>query len=182
MPLAFRVAAAPARDLTQPALVTAPPFGQDLAVMTPLSLALLGSLAFGAPASADVETGAEVRAQAEDSLGLLSLKVKRGDKTLKHPGHIMIKDEQVVLSLKQGDRVHEVTVFVEPTQGGFKFEVAYTDNGALVLSGETTAKPKQWVKIKSDSGKAWVELQLDPEKKRKDGVDIPDGNNPLDGL
>jgi hypothetical protein len=150
--------------------------------MTLLSLALLGSFALGTSASAEIDDGAEVRAQAEDALGLLSVKIKRGDKTLKHPGHIMIRDEQVVLSLKQGDRVHEVTVFVEPTDAGFKFEVAYTDNGALVLSGELTAKPKQWVKIKNDNGKTWVQLQLDPEKKRKDGVDIPDGNNPLDGL
>ncbi len=143
-------------------------------------LALLGSLTL-APAPRDVEAEAAA-AQQEDALGLLSLKLKRGDKTLKHPGHIMVPDEQVVLVLKQGDTKHEITVFVEKVDGGYKFEVAATTNGALFLEGEVTGKAKQWVKVKSDSGNSWVELHIDPDKKRRDGVDMPGGNNPLDGL
>jgi hypothetical protein len=38
------------------------------------------------------------------------------------------------------------------------------------------------VKLTSGNGKSWVQLQLDPSKKRPDGVDMPDGNDPLDGL
>jgi hypothetical protein len=151
-------------------------------------LALFASLHLVAPAAAAAEQG--FRAQAEegeedenaDKLGMLNLKLKRGEKTLKHPGTIIKRDEEAVLTFKDGKRVHEVTVFVVSTDEGFKFEVAYTDNGALVLSGETNAKAKQWVKLKSDSGNSWIELQLDPQKKKRDGIDIPDGNNPLDGI
>jgi hypothetical protein len=159
--------------------------------MTPVLLALFGSLSLAAPGMDDdaalglVEAPDEpiaARQMEDDALGLLSLKVKRGDKTLKHPGHIMVAGEQVVLSLKQGDHVHEVTVFVEKTEGGFKYEVVYAVNNSIVLEGQATGKAKQWVKVKSDSGNSWVELSLDPEKKRKDGVDMPGGNNPLDGL
>jgi hypothetical protein len=149
-------------------------------------LALFASLHLVAPAQAAAEQG--FRAQAEEGeeesekLGLLSLKVKRGDKTLKHPGTVIKRDEEAVFTLKDGERVHEVTVFVAPEGESFKIEVAYSDNQALVLSGEITAKAKQWVKIKSDSGNSWVELQLDPQKKKRDGIEIPDGNNPLDGI
>jgi hypothetical protein len=143
-------------------------------------LALLGSLVLAQPVAAEAADG--VAATQMDAMGLLSLKVKRSDKVMKHPGHILQSGEETTLVLKQGDRVHEVTVYVERVEGGFKFEVAYTDNGSLIISGEKVGKAKEWVKLTSGNGKSWVQLQLDPSKKRPDGVDMPDGNDPLDGL
>ncbi len=113
---------------------------------------------------------------------LLQLKLQRNGKTLKHPGHMAETGEESILVLKVGDRTHEVAVLLEKSGEAFTAEVAYTDNGKKVLEGKKKAAAKAWIAFKSNDGKTVVSIRVDPDAKRPDEVEVPDGNNPLDGV
>lgn len=112
----------------------------------------------------------------------VQLKIKNGAKELKHPGHKMETGEELVLVLTEGKKKHEVMVYVESADSGYKVEVVYKAGGKERVKAESAIKGKTWVEFKSDDGKSLVSLRVNPGNKRADGVDMPDGNDPLDGL
>jgi hypothetical protein len=144
-----------------------------------LSVALLGF--------AVAEPTARAVAAEEDEVAatevLLQMKLERGDKVLRHPGHMMETGSEVTLVLTQGERTHEVAVLLErAADKRFNAKIRYSDGGKAVLSGTTTFGAKQWTTVKSKNGKAKVSIRIDPDAKRVDGVELPDGDAPLDGL
>ena len=125
------------------------------------------------PAPAAAEAGESV---------FVKMKIKRGGKTLKHPGIRMETGEEAVLELRQGDKKHEVMIYVEAAESGYKVETKYSTGGKQVLSGETTLAAKKWGEFKSGDGKIVVSVQVDPSAGRTDKVELPGGRDPLDGL
>ncbi len=112
----------------------------------------------------------------------VQVKISTGGKTIEHPGHKMETGEELVLVLTEGKKKHEVTVYVEGADGGFKVEVAYTAGGKERLKTEKSVPGKAWTDFKSADGKSVVSLRVNPGKRRAQELEIPDGDNPLDGL
>jgi hypothetical protein len=111
---------------------------------------------------------------------LIQLKLEHGGKTLTHPGHMTETGSEIILVLTQGKHKHEVSVYLEKKGKGFKAEVKYSTGGKVVLEEVTTLKDKTWGSV--HKGKTKISLRVDTSAKRPDELDLPDGDNPLDGL
>ncbi len=149
-----------------------------------LPLAVAALLIAPAPAQGagpDAFASAPVPAAAAEQV-FIQLKIEVGGKTLKHPGHKMETGEELVLVLNEGKTKHEAVVYVESADEGYSVEVTYRAGGEQKLKGTKPAKRKAWVSFESDDEKAKVSVKVNPGNKRVDGVKIPDGNDPLDGL
>lgn len=143
---------------------------------------LVGSTAF-TPATANAEDPASPTAVDDEPAVqkmLLQMKIERGGKTLEHPGHMTETGSEIILVLTQGKREHEVSVYLEKAGSGYKAEVKYKDGGKTVLEEVTVLKNKTWAKV--SKGKTKISLRVDTDVKRPDQVDLPDGDDPLDGL
>lgn len=148
------------------------------AMLLPVAFAAL----LAAPvASATPSDSAPAPAAAADSL-FVKLQIETDGKKLEHPGHKMESGEELVLVLNEGKKKHEAVVFIEATDGGFTVEVTYSTGGSEKLKGSQTAKADSWVTFKSDDGKSKVKVLVQSGAKRKDGIKIDGGDNPLDGL
>lgn len=112
----------------------------------------------------------------------VKLKIETGGKTLKHPGHKMETGEELVLVLEEGKKKHEAVVYVESTDGGFSVELTYSAGGKQQLKATKKGKAGSPLVFESDDGKTTVKVDITAGGKRKDGIDIGDGDNPLDGL
>jgi hypothetical protein len=142
-----------------------------------IGLVLAAAAAFGsafASTGDDEEVGTPV---------MVDLKLELEGRTLEHPGHVAVTGEQTVLEMREGDRKHEVAITLDKADGGkLRTQVVYKLGGKQLVSGQSTVKPKQWFKIKGDKPKPAVAIRLDLEIKRKDGVELPPGQSPLDGV
>lgn len=145
-----------------------------------LSLAFAALLAAPASANAPAEA-APVPAAAAEKL-FVQLKIQTNGKTLKHPGHKMETGEELVLVLNEGKKKHEAVVYVEATDAGFDVELTYTAGGSQKLKATKAAKDDSWLTFESKDGEAKVHVKVKAGNKRKDGIDIGGGDNPLDGL
>ncbi len=146
-----------------------------------VAAAFLSALPTPTRAASDADDAMPVAAEAEKVF--VQLKIKNGSKELKHPGHKMETGEELVLVLTEGKKKHEVMVYVESADGGgYKVEVVYKAAGKERVKAESSVKGKTWVEFKSDDGKSLVSLRVNPGNKRAEGLDMPDGDNPLDGL
>jgi hypothetical protein len=147
-------------------------------------LALLTGLVMAVPSAADAHTSDASVPTTNDEPAvqrvLLKMKIKRGKKTLVHPGHMTETGSEIILVLTEGKREHEVSVYLEKDGKGFKAEVKYKDGGKMVLEQTTTLQDKKWGELSKGSAK--VQLRVDSSAKRPDEVDLPDGDDPLDGL
>lgn len=143
-------------------------------------LVIAASLGLGLPSLATPSTPVAA-AEAGESI-FVKMKIKRGSKTMKHPGIRMETGEEAVLELRQGDKKHEVTIYVEAADSGYKVETKYTAGGKAVLSGESKLQAKKWAEFKSADGKTAVSIQVDPSAGHTDKVELPGGRDPLDGL
>ena len=142
--------------------------------------ALLAAPVASATPSPDLES-APAPAAAADSL-FVKLKIENDGKKLQHPGHKMESGEELVLVLNEGKKKHEAVVYVEATDAGFSVEVTYSAGGTEKLKGTQTAKADSWITFKSEDGKSKVQVFVQAGGKRKDGIKIDGGDNPLDGL
>lgn len=148
------------------------------AMLLPLAFAAL----LAAPASANAPAeAAPVPAAAAEKL-FVQLKIQTNGKTLKHPGHKMETGEELVLVLNEGKKKHEAVVYVEATDAGFDVELTYTAGGSQKLKATKAAKDDSWLTFESKDGEAKVHVKVKAGNKRKDGIDIGGGDNPLDGL
>jgi hypothetical protein len=122
----------------------------------------------------------------DDDVGtpvMVDLKLELEGRTIEHPGHVAVTGEQTVLEMREGDRKHEIAITLDKADGGkLRTVVTYKLGGKQLVAGESTVKPKQWFKIKGKNPKPAVALRLDLEIKRKDGVELPPGQSPLDGV
>lgn len=146
-------------------------------MVLPLVLGVLLGGTSGAVEAADV--GPVVDEQAPQKM-LLQLKIQRGGKTLKHPGHMTESGSEIILVLTEGKVEHEVSVYIERADKGYKAEVKYDQGGKTVLEDTTKLKDKGWVTM--SKGKTKVSLRIDTSAKRPDEIDMPGGKDPLDGL
>lgn len=146
-----------------------------------LPFALVSALvAPAAPAAASTPSAIE-QAEAEEKL-FIQIQIKNGKKTLKHPGSKMETGEEVTLVLNEGKTKHEVMVFVGAAESGYDVEVVYTAGGKKRVEAKESVKGKGRTKFKSADGKSVVTLTIKGGKERAEGVDLPDGDDPLDGL
>lgn len=147
-----------------------------------LPLMLLSSLVLSPLHAVAVEGAAQTRANATATQRmLLKIRIKKGGKTLEHPGAMTETGTEMVLELTEGERKHEVMVFVDQKKGpGYKAEVKYSANGKTVLEENAVLKDKKWTRV--SKGKVTVEVHIDTSKKRPDSLELPDGKDPLDGL
>lgn len=146
-------------------------------------LALLTGFAMFAPATAVADDAGPANAVEDEPAVermLLQMKLERGGKTLEHPGHMTETGSELILVLTQGKREHEIAVYLEKTKGGYKAEVKYKDGGKIVLEEVTVLKNKKWGQV--SKGKTKISLRIDTSAKRPDELELPDGENPLDGL
>lgn len=150
-------------------------------MLLPLAFAaLLAPAQVGATATAHTD-GAPVPAAAAETL-FVQLKIQTNGKTLKHPGHKMETGEELVLVLKEGKKKHEAVVYVESTDAGFDVELTYTAGGTQKLKATKAGKDDSWLTFETKDGSAKVHVKVKAGNKRKDGIDVGGGDNPLDGL
>lgn len=129
--------------------------------------------------SAASPDAAATRVEAVADPVLLQTKLVRKGRTLQHPGHMATPGEAVILTFTEGDTEHAVEVLLEQAKGGYTAEVVYRVGGKEILSGSTKAKKKKWAKV---SGKGVsIAIRVDPEAKRPGELELPDGEDPLDG-
>lgn len=154
-------------------------------MLTRLKPAMLLPVAFAAllvaPIASANSPAEPAPAAAADAL-FVKVKIETGGKTLKHPGHKMEPGEELVLVLNEGKKKHETVVYVEATDDGYSVEVTYSTGGSEKLKGTQPAKADSWVTFKSEDGKSKVMVFVQAGGKRKDGIKIDGGDNPLDGL
>ena len=148
------------------------------AMLLPVAFAAL--LVAPVAAASTSTQSAPTPAAAADSL-FVKLEIETGGKTLKHPGHKMEAGEELVLVLKEGKKKHEAVVYVEAADEGFSVELTYSAGGNEKLKETKSAKADSWVTFKSADGSK-VKVFVQAGAKRKDGIKIGDGDNPLDGL
>jgi hypothetical protein len=113
---------------------------------------------------------------------MVDLKLELEGRTIEHPGHVAYTGEETVLEMREGDRAHLVAITLDKADGGkLRAKVKYKLGGRQLVAGESTVKPKTWFTVKGKNPKPAVTIRLDLEIKRKDGVDLPPGQDPLDG-
>lgn len=148
-------------------------------VLLTSSLSISPALAQAAPSTSQATNDTAADEKATQRM-LLKVRIKRGGKTIEHPGEMTETGSEMILVLEEGDRKHEVSVFVDHAKGGYKGEVKYTANGNTVLEEKTKLGNKKWTRI--SKGKVTVEVFIDTSAKRPDEVEMPGGKDPLDGL
>lgn len=117
-----------------------------------------------------------------DTPVMVDLKLELEGRTIEHPGHVATTGEETVLELREGDRAHEVSITLDKADDGkLRARVKYKIGGRQLVAGESTVKPKTWFRIKGKNPRPAVALRLDLEIKRKDGVELPPGQDPLEG-
>lgn len=145
-------------------------------------LGILLALLVGPVASPSVTPGAPVDDEVGDKV-LLKTKIKRsGKKEIRHPGQMTETGSEMIFVLKQGDHTHEIGILLEGGGAKYSADVIYKYDGKKVLEGKKTVGKKKWVSIKSGDGKTVVSVFVDPEAGRPDEVELPGGDNPLDGV
>ena len=145
-------------------------------------LGLLLALLAGPAVAPTSNPGTPVDDEAGDKV-LLKTKIKRsGKKEIRHPGQMTETGTEMIFVLKQGEHTHEIGVLLEGGGKRFSADVIYRYDGRKVLQGKKDITKKKWVGIKSGDGKTIVSVFVDPDAGRPDQVDLPDGENPLDGL
>ena len=111
------------------------------------------------------------------------LKLTHGGKTRTHPGYLAVTDEEMILSMEQGERTHEISiVLARSEEGQWNAKVAYKVGDKTVVTGARDIATKKWLKFKSEDGKSVVEIHVDPDSKGGETLDLGKGNKPLDGL
>lgn len=143
-------------------------------------MALLSALLLPTSAFASAST---TRAAADEETAaapvLLQLELERNGRVLRHPGHMATPGEIVILTFSSGDTEHEVELLLEKAKDGFDVKIIYRVGDKSILEGSVKAKAKRWAKVKQKN--ISVGVRIDPNAKRPDGLELPDGDDPLDG-
>jgi hypothetical protein len=143
---------------------------------------LLGALLLPTPvlAASTAPTVAAAEDETESSPVFVQVELERDGRAIRHPGHLATTGETTILTFTIGDVDHDVEVLVEKDKEAFDVKITYRVGSKSVLEGKVKAKSKRWAKVKQK--KVSVGVRIDPEAKRGDQLDIPDSNDPLDGL
>ncbi len=138
------------------------------------------------PDAAESEGDSDATAEADDAASsrkaLLKLKLKRGGKTIEHPGYMVDLGEEVTILMTKGGHTHEIDFLYEVGDSGYDVQVTYRDNGRKVLQKSKAVDKQQWVELKSGNGKTVLSVNLDPDAGRVDEVEMAGGDDPLGGV
>lgn len=151
------------------------------AMLLPLAIAALLTAPAASASTPDQRLDSDAQPAAVAERVFVQLKIETGGKTLKHPGHKMETGEELVLVLTQGKTKHETVIYVESADDGFSVEVTYSAGGKQKLKATKAAKDG-WVTFQSDDKKSKVSVKVSAGNKRAKDLDMPDGDDPLDGV
>lgn len=149
-----------------------------------LAASLAGPLSSGSVAASTAEPTAA--AGEDDDLipedAWVKLELTHAGKTRKHPGYLANADEEMVLTLGQGDAAQEVSILLTEADGKWTAKINYKVGDTVVVTAEQKIRTKTWIDFKSEDGKSKVRLHVDPDSSGGEDIDVGKGDKPLDGL
>ena len=142
------------------------------------------ALTLGVPALA-LGTGSAVASEAEDTeakAALVELEIHREGAVMTHPGSMARNGDEVVLTVDEGGKKHEVKVTFHSAGEAYDVSLTYRAGGKKVMSGKAKAQPKDWAAVASKDGKTKVAVRINPDGSSHDKIEIQPTDDPIGGL